>query len=98
MNTALFAHHRFKITLVTLILGTLLSTTFVSAHFFGGRFTHTAGSWLYLPYTQWGAYRTPVLNATYSWYARPNRLIPYETANYYISKEDYYSVYVNDTW
>jgi hypothetical protein len=80
-----------------LVLTLLLSTGVASAHRFGGQFPHTAGNWLYVGYTQNGAYRTQVVNAGSSWHYTPTKVVVYETA-YAYSKADFYGYYYSDSW
>ncbi len=70
------------------------------AHYFGGRFPHTPGTWLYLPYTNPAApYSSNVSQAGYNWNNTPTRPILYSTTNYGISKLDFYTgAYGGDWW
>src|SRR5215213_2309033 len=89
---------RRRITLPAVICAALILTTVVSAHRLGGKFYHVRSTWLYIPYTQAGAYGTPVYYATRSWYNTPTVVIPYRSYNYATSKVDYYTVYRYDSW
>ncbi|SOC55293.1 hypothetical protein [Ornithinimicrobium cerasi] len=71
------------------------------AHYFGGRFPHTAGTWLYLPYTNPlpYVYAGNISQAGSNWYNTPTRLIPYSTTDYSRSKLDFYTgSYGGDWW
>lgn len=76
----------------------LLVITAASAHFLGGKFRHTRGTWLYLEYTQSGLYATVVDNAARAWHNTPTRPWITKTTNYAISELDFYTQYRADTW
>ncbi len=70
------------------------------AHYFGGRFPHTRGTWLYLPYTAptQFSYRPNMIQGGTNWYNTPTRLWPYLTTNYSISRIDYWQGNYGTSW
>ena len=97
MSTMLFARRRAAVILLALIAMTALSTALTSAHCFGGRFPYTRGTWLYLGYTQSGAYATPVHNAARSWHNTPTRAVVFTEA-YANSEIDFFTQYRSESW
>jgi hypothetical protein len=87
-----------RITLFAFACALLLLTVVASAHQLGGQFPYRSGTWLYISYTQSGAYASQVSAAASSWHNTPTRLIVYRTYNYSTSKADFYTVYRSDSW
>ncbi len=97
MRTKLFARRPAAVILMTLLALTALSTTMTSAHFFGGSFPYTRGTWLYIGYTQSGSYATPVVNAARSWQATPTRAVVFPEG-YATSEIDFFTQYRSESW
>lgn len=92
---------RLLLALATPLLLLGLVATPAQAHYFGGRFPHTPGTWLYVPYTNPSPYVYYPNNAqaASNWFNTPTRVYPYSTTNYSISKVDYYTGrYTGDWW
>ena len=74
-----------------------LSAGIASAHYFGGKFPHTAGTWLYIGYTQTGGYGTEVANAASSWHSTPTKVVVFRE-DYAYSEADFYTQWRSETW
>lgn len=70
------------------------------AHPLGGRFPHSSGQWLYLPYTAPSGYSyySNMTQAGSNWYNTPTRAWPYLTGDYNISRIDFYQGYYGTSW
>src|SRR5918997_6364567 len=97
MRTIALDNRRTSFITLALLALICLSTTLASAHFFGGRFPYTRGTWLYIGYTQSGGYATPVHNAARSWHNTPTRAVVFTEA-YANSEIDFFTQYRSESW
>lgn len=97
MSTTRRALSSINTKIIILLLLLLLTTAIVSAHRFGGKFPHTAGTYLYLGWTHSGSYRTQVVNGASSWTSTPTKLILFEEG-ISSSELDFYGYAYNATW
>jgi len=75
----------------------LLSTATANAHFLGGSFPHTNGSFLYLGYTTQGSYTAQAQAAAASWHSTPTLLFV-QPEDISTSEEDFYGFAYDATW
>lgn len=68
-----------------------------NAHFLGGSFPHTAGSFLYLGYTTQGSYQAQAQAAASSWHSTPTLLWVFQEG-IATSEEDFYGFAYSGTW
>lgn len=68
-----------------------------NAHYFGGKFPHTNGSWLYLGWTHSGSYYDQAAAAASNWHYTPTKLWISPEA-YATSEIDFYGYNYNATW
>lgn len=74
-----------------------LAPTSASAHYFGGKFPHSSGQWLYLGYTRSGSFYNEAGAAAASWHNTPTRLVVFPES-YSSSEIDFYGYAYNATW
>ena len=91
---------RSGLALVAALLLTVIPASRASAHSLGGRFPYTRGQWLYLPYTAFApySYYPYEVQAASNWYNTPTRMWPYRTADYNISRLDFYQGNYGTAW
>jgi len=97
MSIAFARPTRTMLAIVVLAVGAFLTTSVASAYFFGGKFPHTPGTWLYIGYTQSGGYTTEVQAAVNSWHSTPTRVWMF-SENYAYSEADFYTQWRSETW